>query len=164
MPADVLLTNGPIYTFDAVQPRARCLAIGDGRILALAPDDAGLDDLKGARTRVIDLAGRAVVPGFVDAHVHFGSYALSREQVDLDGAATLSDGLALLGRAAEQLATGAWLRGRGWDRNRWGRLPTAADLDAATGDRPAALSSHDGHALWLNSAALRRVGRGPHDG
>lgn len=160
MPADVLLTNGPIYTFDAVQPRARCLAIGDGRILALAPDDAGLDDLKGARTRVIDLAGRAVVPGFVDAHVHFGSYALSREQVDLDGAATLSDGLALLGRAAEQLATGAWLRGRGWDRNRWGRLPTAADLDAATGDRPAALSSHDGHALWLNSAALRRVGLG----
>jgi predicted amidohydrolase YtcJ len=158
MPADVLLTNGAIYTFDAAQPHVRCLAVADGRILALADDAAGLAELNGARTRVVDLAGRAVAPGFVDAHVHFGSYALSHEQVDLDAAATLAHGLAVVAQAAERLAAGAWLRGRGWDRNRWGRLPTAADLDSVTGRRPAALSSHDGHALWLNSAALEVAG------
>jgi predicted amidohydrolase YtcJ len=153
--ADVLLRGGSIYTFDATRPRATALAIQDGRILALGDD---LRELRGPRTRVVELNGRAVVPGFVDSHVHFGSYALSLEQVDLNGAATLQDGLALLGTAAEHLSPESWLRGRGWDRNRWGRLPTAAELDAVIGPRPAALSSHDGHSLWLSSAALQAVG------
>jgi predicted amidohydrolase YtcJ len=106
----------------------------------------------------LDLRGRAIVPGFVDAHVHFGSFAISRQQVDLDSSDSLEEGLASLRAAGERLSPGTWLRGRGWDRNRWGRLPTASDLDSAVGSRPAALSSHDGHALWLNSAALSAVG------
>jgi predicted amidohydrolase YtcJ len=83
---------------------------------------------------------------------------MAREQVDLDAAATLEAGLELIRCSTARLLQGAWVRGRGWDRSRWGRLPTAADLDSATGDRPAALSSHDGHSVWLNSAALRRCG------
>jgi predicted amidohydrolase YtcJ len=156
MRADVLLKNGVIYTLDPQRPRARNLAIAQGRIVACAFE--GLDDLNGPGTRVFDLRGRAVVPGFVDAHVHFGSFALAREQVDLDQAATLDEALALLRAAAERLPPGGWLRGRGWDRNRWGRLPTSADLDPAVGGRPAALSSHDGHSLWLSTAALHTVG------
>jgi predicted amidohydrolase YtcJ len=156
MQADVLLTGAAIYTMDAVQPRAQNLAVADGKIVACG--ETSLDELVGPRTRVVDLNGRAVVPGFVDAHVHFGSLAMSRQQVDLDAAATLEAGLAALRQAAEALPAGAWLRGRGWDRNRWGRLPTAADLDAAVGNRPAALSSHDGHSLWLNSAGMRASG------
>ena len=156
MRADMLLRGGMVYTMDPAAPRARTLAVANGTILACSDDP--LDELEGRGTRVIDLAGRAVVPGFVDAHIHFGHYALARQQVDLDGAASLDDGLALLRRASARLAGGAWLRGRGWDRNRWGCLPTAAELDRAVGERPAALSSHDGHSMWLSSTALQIAG------
>jgi predicted amidohydrolase YtcJ len=156
MHADMLLRGGTIYTMHPTAPRARTLAVANGTILACS--DGPLDELEGRGTRVIDLAGRAVVPGFVDAHIHFGHFALGRRQVDLDGAASLEDGLALLREASGRLEAGAWLHGRGWDRNRWGRLPTATELDDAVGQRPAALSSHDGHSLWLSSTALQRVG------
>jgi predicted amidohydrolase YtcJ len=156
MQADVLLRDAAILTLDPDQPRARFLAIFDGRILACGNDS--LDELKGPRTRVFDLGGRAVLPGFVDAHVHFGSYALARQQVDLDAAATLEHGLSLLRAASQHLPNEAWLRGRGWDRNRWGRLPVAADLDSVVGKRHAALASRDGHSLWLNTAALQTIG------
>jgi predicted amidohydrolase YtcJ len=155
MPADLLLRGGRVYTFDPGQPTASAIAVREGRILAVGED---LDGLVASGTRTIELGGRAVVPGFVDAHIHFGSFALSLEEADLDAAATLEAGLVLLRGAAERLAPGAWLQGRGWDRNRWGRLPTATDLDSAIGDRPAALSSHDGHSLWLSSAAMRAGG------
>lgn len=122
--------------------------------MATAAGASDLDDLIGPSTRVVDLRRRAVVPGFVDAHIHFGHWALARQQVDLDRAATLDAGLSLLRAAADELTPKAWVQGRGWDRNRWGRLPTRADLDAAVGGRAAALSSHDGHSLWLSSAAL----------
>lgn len=158
MPADLLLRGGAIYSLGPRRRRARSLAVADGRVLALSDADGGLDALRGPATRTIDLHGRAVVPGLVDAHVHFGSFALAREQVDLDQAATLEAGLDLVRHAHATLPADAWLRGRGWDRNRWGRLPVAADLDAAVGERPAALSSHDGHSVWLNSAALSRLG------
>jgi predicted amidohydrolase YtcJ len=157
--ADVLLSGAHVVTQDRRQPRARSLAIAGGRILAVGAADDELDDLIGSSTRVLRLNNVAVVPGFVDAHVHFGHYAVARRQVDLDAAATLEDGLELVRTAAARLDDrAAWVQGRGWDRNRWGRLPDRADLDAATGNRPAALSSHDGHSLWLNSAALRATG------
>jgi predicted amidohydrolase YtcJ len=154
MQADVLLEGGSVYSQDRREPRAGALAVTGGRIVATAADRASLQGLIGLGTRIIRLNGAAVVPGFVDAHVHFGHWALAGQQADLDAAATLDEGLTLLRQMAERMPEGAWLQGRGWDRNRWGRLPTRADLDSATGDRPAALSSHDGHSLWLNSAAL----------
>jgi predicted amidohydrolase YtcJ len=147
----LFLTGGTIHTLDPRQPRARGLAINNGRIVALDPTD-----IDGPR---IDLHGRAVVPGLIDAHLHLVSWALARQEVDLEATRSLGEAQAILRRAAEGLAAGVWLRGRGWDRNRWECLPTAADLDAATGpQRAAVLNSHDGHALWLNTAALRHVG------
>jgi predicted amidohydrolase YtcJ len=156
MVADLVLRKASVVTLDPSRPRARSIAITGGRIMAIADDD--LTELCGSATRVIELPGRAVVPGFVDAHIHFGSFALGRQQVDLDGAASLEAGLHHIRQFATALPPQRWLRGRGWDRNRWGRVPTAADLDQATGPRPAALSSHDGHSLWLNSAAISAVG------
>jgi predicted amidohydrolase YtcJ len=156
MQADMLLRGGAVYTMDPSAPRTRSLAVANGTVVACS--DGPLDELEGRGTRIIDLAGRAVVPGFVDAHIHFGHFALARRQVDLDVAASLEDGLALLRDASRRMDADAWLHGRGWDRNRWGRLPTATELDNAIGPRPAALSSHDGHALWLSSAALQSVG------
>jgi len=156
MRADVILRGGRGLTLDAERPRARSVAVGKGRIVAVGEDD--LDELCGPATRVIDLAGRAVVPGFVDAHIHFGAFALGLKQVDLDSAATLEDALRQVAAFAQRLPEERWVRGRGWDRNRWGRLPRASELDRATGPRPAVLSSHDGHSLWLNGAAMSAVG------
>ena len=158
MKAQLLLTGGTVYTLDRLQPRAGSMVIGGGRVLACGADAQALEALVGPDTRVIDVAGGAIVPGFVDAHLHFGHFAMARREVDLDAAPTLEDGQARLRAAAEQSVQGGWLRGRGWDRNRWGRLPTRADLDVAIGDRPAALSSHDGHSLWLSSRALQLAG------
>jgi predicted amidohydrolase YtcJ len=155
MHADLLLRGGTLYTQDRRQPRAGALAVANGRIVAIGARADDLDELVGPTTRTIDLLGGAVVPGFVDAHVHFGHWTLAQQQVDLDAAATLEDGLALLRAASLELKPDAWLQGRGWDRNRWGRLPNRAELDIAVGGRAAALSSHDGHSLWLSSSALR---------
>src|SRR5262249_54853887 len=147
MRADVVLRRAAVHTLGAAQPLARSVAVGGGRILAVSLDD-DLDDLIGPSTRVLDFPDRAGVPGFVDAHIHFGQFAVGRRRVNLDTAATLEDGLAMLRMAARRLESPtAWLLGRGWDRNRWGRLPTRSDLDAAVGIRPAALSSHDGHSV-----------------
>ncbi len=90
MAADILLRGAAVYTMDARRQRARNIAIAAGRIVACELES--LDDLVGPGTRVLDLDGRAVVPGFVDAHIHFGSYAVTRQQVDLDLAPTLDDG------------------------------------------------------------------------
>jgi predicted amidohydrolase YtcJ len=158
MTAEVVLKGGTVYTMDRAQPRARSLAIGGGRVLACGAEDEALADLVGPATRVIELDGQAVVPGFVDAHIHFGHFATARREVDLDPAPTLEAGLEIVRAAAEHLAPGEWIRGRGWDRNRWGALPTCEVLDRVLAGRPAALSSHDGHSLWLSTTALRASG------
>ncbi len=154
MQADVVLRGAHIVTLDRRLPRAAALAVRRGRIVATSSDD-DLSDLVGPDTRVITCQSAAVVPGFVDAHVHFGHFALAQRQIDLDAAPTLEAALAIVREHAARLTPSAWLQGRGWDRHRWGRLPTRADLDAAVGQRPTALSSHDGHSLWLNTAALK---------
>lgn len=146
-----------MYTLDEAQPRAAALAVRGNRVLALG-DTAELDVLRGHGTRVVDLEGRALLPGFVDAHVHFGWFARSLREVDLDRAATMEAGLAMLRAAAEALPTDAWIFGRGWDRNRWGRLPTARELDEAIGVRRAVLESHDGHSQWVSSTVLALAG------
>lgn len=149
----LLLSGGTIHTLDPRRPRANSLAVSDaGHIVALDPADTE------GQPR-LDLHGRTVLPGFIDAHLHLVSWALARQEVDLEATSSLAEARTVLRHAAERLAPSAWLRGRGWDRNRWESLPTAADLDAAIGaERPAVLNSHDGHALWLNTAALRHVG------
>lgn len=158
MKADVLFKGGTLLTQDRRQPRAQALAVAGGRIIATGARTDELDDLAGPTTRLIDTRGKAMVPGFVDAHVHFGHWAIAQQQVDLDTSATLKDGLEALRKASAERGADQWVQGRGWDRNRWGRLPTRSDLDAAVGGRAAALSSHDGHSLWLSSAALQAAG------
>ena len=103
---------------------------------------------------IVDLGGARVVPGLVDAHVHFPSWALGRRELSLFGTRTLSEALERI-EAAETPAD--WLRGRGWREEDWpeGERPTLAALDAVTGELPTALRAHDGHTLWVNSAALQ---------
>jgi predicted amidohydrolase YtcJ len=76
-------------------------------------------------------------------------------ELDLRETKTIDEALEMIGRRARALAPGEWLTGGRFDKNNWGRWPTAADLDRVTGDRPAVMRSRDGHARWLNTAALR---------
>ena len=106
----------------------------------------------------VDLRGGLMTPGWHDSHVHFTWWAIQMGQVDLREEPSIEAALVRIAAYARELPAGAWLLGGRFDKNRWGRWPTAAELDRVTAGRPAALRSRDGHARWLNSAALRAAG------
>ena len=135
---------------------AQALAIADERIAAVG-DNAAMRALLGRNGQALDLEGRCVIPGLVDAHVHFQSYALRLRQVDLAGTASLEDALGRIGRHMDENAEDDWLRGGGWSQDEWpgARFPEAADLDKVAPERPAILWHKSAHAAWVNSRALR---------
>lgn len=157
----LLLLNGAIHTMNPDQPHARALAIDrtSGRILAVG-DDADIRSLAGPLTETLDLRGRTVVPGFIDAHTHLVHFARARLDVELRGAADEDEAVARVAERAARTPTGTWIRGRGWDANLWPgqRFPTRASLDAVIPDHPVSLSDHSYHSMWVNSAALRLAG------
>lgn len=110
----------------------------------------------------IDLRGGLMVPGWTDAHVHFVWWAMQMTQLDLRDTKTVDDALSRIDAYARALPPGAWILGGRFDKNVWGRWPTAAELDRVSDGHPAALRSRDGHSRWLNSEALRRAAIG-HD-
>jgi hypothetical protein len=110
----------------------------------------------------VDLPGGTLLPGFIEGHAHVAGLGALSHEVDLAGLDSLP---AVLGRLRDWSAihSGGWLLGRGWDQNRWPAkaFPRALDLDALTGTRPALLERVDGHAVWVNTAALTLAGIGP---
>jgi len=158
MHQECVLLNGSIVTFDAAQPRVTALAIRDGRVVALG-NAAEARAALGPRAAVLDLGGRTAIPALTDAHVHLVSHALARTRVQLDDVRDFDEVLRRIAAYAAALPAGAWLRGGGWDHTLWGgRWPTAAELDAVTGGRPALLSRKDGHSAWVNHRALALAG------
>jgi predicted amidohydrolase YtcJ len=134
------------------------IGVAGGRVVA-AGSRRDVEALAGAKTRRLALApDEIVLPALRDAHIHLVEAARAVNQVDLSGAATLADGLAIVGEAHRRLPDGAWLEGTGWDVARWGDWPTAADLDRAVAGRPAFLWSHELHQVWVNSAAMAAAG------
>jgi predicted amidohydrolase YtcJ len=159
MPLDVLVT-GRTATFagDAGFGWVEAVGITDGAI-AFAGSAVDLETRADPHTRRFDLdPDEIAIPGLTDAHLHFGDGAIAADQVDLTNAATLDAGLELLRGAAARLGRDEWLQGAGWDQRRWGRWPTAADLERALPGRKVALSSFDHHALWVSHAALGAAG------
>jgi predicted amidohydrolase YtcJ len=157
--ADLILSHGVFYP---VQPPGRVegsLAVRGGRIVYLG-SDTGAGRLRGPKTRVIDLAGRAVTPGLIDAHSHLAGLGEALEQVDLGGAASFEEIVRRVREAARGLPPGAWVRGRGWDQNRWPekRFPTHEALSAAVPDHPVWLDRVDGHAALVNARAMQILG------
>jgi predicted amidohydrolase YtcJ len=109
---------------------------------------------------LVDGHGRTLLPGLIDAHGHVMELGFASTQIDLTTTATLGAALAAVKTYAQQHGQAPWTRGRGWNQAIWklGRFPTAKELDAASGDRPAWLERVDGHAAWANSAAMRAAG------
>ncbi|MCG8967793.1 amidohydrolase [Streptomyces sp. CL12-4] len=157
-PAHLVLRNARIHTVDPALPSAEALAVRDGRIVWLG-SDAEAGPWTGSGTEVIDAGGRRVLPGFVDAHNHvrLGS---DEECVQLAGARSLAEVAARIAAWREQHPGAGWIEAEGFDYSVLpdGRMPRAKDLDRLTGGTPAFVLSYDVHTMWLNSAALARLG------
>lgn len=142
------------------------IAIRAGRVVA-AGRAADVDGLAGPSTQRLDLAPDEVaVPGMTDAHIHLADAAVGLHQVDLSTAPTMGQGLRRVAAAHAALTDpDAWLLGQGWQADRWGGWPLAAELDRVAPRRRIALWAHDHHALWVSTAALQAtdIGAGTAD-
>jgi predicted amidohydrolase YtcJ len=157
---DLILYDGTVMTLDPAHPDATAVAVSGGRIAAVGADDALLK-LAGPRTRTIDLRKAFVLPGLTDSHGHVGSLGERLSSIDVRGVGSIAEIAARVREAAGRAhAPGDWLTGGGWDQNLWeGRqFPGHQPLDEASPDRPVYLRRVDGHAAWVNSAALRAAG------
>ncbi len=156
--ADLVFRGGDVYTVDAARSWVRAVAVRDGSIVATGTDDE-LDELIGSGTEVVDLAGRMLIPGFQDAHVHPVQAGVERLQCDLREAHSQEGYLAITAAYASDHPDVAWILGGGWSMDVFpGGTPTKESLDSVVADRPVFFPNRDGHGGWVNSAALRIAG------
>ncbi|MBU6367738.1 MAG: amidohydrolase [Gemmatimonadetes bacterium] len=158
-PADLIVTNARVYTADDARPRVEAFAVRDGRFV-FAGSALEAAALRGPATRVVDAGGETVIPGMTDAHAHLAGLAETLRSVDLVGTRSLEEVIARVAARAKALPAGTWITGRGWDQNAWGdtRFPAHEALSAAVPDHPVFLGRVDGHAAFVNAAAMRRAG------
>jgi predicted amidohydrolase YtcJ len=156
--ADLILTGGEVYLVDAARSWAQAVAVKAGRIAAVGTD-AQIRALAGPRTEVIGLAGRMVLPGFQDSHVHASGGGLERRQCDLSEQHGLDAYLAAVRDYAVAHPGAEWITGGGWSQDVFpGGVPSKADLDRAVPGRPVFLSNRDHHGAWVSSRALDLAG------
>ncbi|MGW5664777.1 amidohydrolase [Streptomyces sp. NPDC003758] len=155
MQADLLFTGGPVLTPDG--PVTTPVAVVGDRIAAVG--DTAARELTGPRTEVVELAGRLLLPGFQDAHIHPVPAGLEMSQCDLTGTKTAEETVAAVRAYAEAHPDREWITGGGWSMEAFeGGAPTRELLDAVLPDRPVYLPNRDHHGAWVNSRALERAG------
>ncbi len=158
-PADLIVTAPRIYTVDVNRPLVTAIAVRDGRVVFAGSAQAAMA-LRGPRTRVLDLPGRTIIPGMVDAHFHFMNVGASLRNVDLVGTRSEAEVVQRVAARSREVRAGEWVRGRGWNQNEWAdtRFPTNDALSRAVPDNPVVLGRVDGHATWVNARALQLAG------
>ncbi|RKS05498.1 hypothetical protein DFP74_1097 [Nocardiopsis sp. Huas11] len=158
--ADLVLTGGHVLTPDGLPGSpggATSVAVTGGRVTAVGRDE--VLDLAGPSTRVVDLAGRLLIPGFQDAHVHPATAGLEMVHCDLTAARTAAKTVAAVAAYATTHTDRAWITGGGWSMEAFeGGAPHRSALDAVVPDRPAYLPNRDHHGAWVNSRALELAG------
>ncbi|GFE81758.1 amidohydrolase [Steroidobacter agaridevorans] len=155
---DAVYFNANVWTGDARQPKAEAIAIDDGSIVALG-STAEVRKLADPKTRVVDLQGAFVVPGFIDNHVHFINGGMALAQVDLRDAATRAEFTKRIAQAAAKTPKGQWVKDGNWDHELWGgELPTRDWIDKDTANTPVFISRLDGHMALANSLVLKLAG------
>ncbi len=163
--ADLIFVNGAVVTVDAAHPRAEAVAVRGDRIMAVGTN-AEVRGLSGPATRVIDLKGQLLIPGFIEGHGHYTGLGQSKLVLDLTTASTWDDIVKMVAQAAELARPGEWIVGRGWHQEKWTKVPQPnvqgvplhASIDAASGDHPVILTHASGHAGFANGKALALAG------
>jgi predicted amidohydrolase YtcJ len=157
-PADLLLTGGAVNTVDDARAVHEAVAVKDGRIVRVG-SSADLAGSAGPGTRVIELEGRTVLPGFQDAHLHPPHGGLLNIECNLHEASTAEECLETIARYAAEHPEREWIAGSGWSMDSFARgTPDKERLDAVVPDRPVFVTNRDGHGAWVNSRALELAG------
>ncbi len=164
-PADLVLKNGKIVTVDAAMPEAEALAIAGNKIVAVGTN-AEIEAYVGASTKVIDLAGKLAIPGFIEGHGHFTSLGRAKKVLDLTKAKNWDEIVSMVAEAAQQAKAGAWIFGRGWHQEKWDKAPQNSvdgvpahdELSKVSPNHPVYLTHASGHASFANAKALQSAG------
>src|SRR5262252_5487484 len=158
-PADLILVNTKIYTVDDSHPFVEAMAVRGGRVAFIGSTREALL-LRGPSTQVLDLVGRTVIPGMVDAHAHLFELGTFLRDIDLTDTRSFDAIVTRVAGRVKDLPAGRWVIGRGWDQNKWGdtRFPTHDALSRVTPNNPVVLTRIDGHAILANAAAMKAAG------
>ena len=158
VPADLILEKGAIYTVAEAQPWAESVAIAGGKIIYVG-DRSGAARFRAANTKVVDLAGKMVLPGFHDSHAHPVTGGVELGQCNLNDLNTKEEIFAAVRRYAAEHPEKIWVQGGGWALPVFPEAnPTKEELDRLVPNRPAYLNAADGHSAWVNSRALEMAG------
>jgi predicted amidohydrolase YtcJ len=157
--ADLIIQNAHIWTVDPARSEADAVAILGDRIVAVGSNQQ-VDAWRGPNTRVVDAAGKRLLPGFNDAHVHFTDGGSQLDNVELNDATSQLEFTRRIRERAAKTAKGEWVLGGDWDETKWtpAELPTKELIDAATPETPVAVDRYDGHMILANSLALKLAG------
>jgi predicted amidohydrolase YtcJ len=163
--ATMALINGKIVTVDEATPQVEALVVGGNQIAALGTT-AEMRRHIGERTRVIDLRGRLVIPGFVEGHGHFTGVGRARLDLNLMKTKSWDEIVAMVAEAVKNTKRGQWIYGRGWHQEKWTRkpepnvegFPTHESLSRVSPDHPVLLTHASGHATFANAKAMELSG------
>jgi predicted amidohydrolase YtcJ len=147
-----LLYNAYIHTQDPSYPTGSAILIDRERIVAVGEANVLLRQYPNAEKQ--DMAGRVILPGLTDAHLHLKYYSLNLQKIDCE-TDTKEECLRRVTERARQTRPGEWILGHGWNQNSWGNWPSASELDAIAPNHPVYLTAKSLHASWANTAALR---------
>jgi len=155
---ETVFVNGKVYTMDDDLSVAEAIAVDHGKIAGVGSTSSMTRRFTAKTT--IDLQGKSVLPGLIDAHAHFLSLGIARMTVDLAGAASEQEAAQRVKARVAKVQKDQWIRGRGWDQNLWKsrKFPSHRMLDGVTPQNPVFLTRVDGHACWVNAEALKMAG------
>jgi predicted amidohydrolase YtcJ len=157
--ADVVFKNGNVYTANDKSSKAQAIAVKEDRIVFVGTN-ADAQKFIGSNTRIVDLKGNTVLPGFTDSHQHLSGVGQREMTLNLEGTTSLADFIAKVKARVDQAKPGEWITGRGWIETHWQPpvFPTRWDLDKVSPNNPVILGRADGHGAVANSAALKLAG------
>ena len=164
--ADIIYTNGNVWTVDQANERVSAVAILDGKIIA-AGSDQEMNAFRSEQTTLFDLEGKFMMPGFIEGHGHFLGFGNSLLKLNFLDSKSWDEIVEMVAKAAEDLPEGTWIEGRGWHQEKWtsGELvknvlgyPYHDELSALTPNHPVILRHASGHALFANKAAMDIAG------
>ena len=164
-PADLVLTGGKVVTVDDALPEAEAVAVTGYTITAVGTSEE-IAGYVGPSTEVIELAGRLVIPGFIEGHGHYMALGESKLTLDLNNAASWDEIVQMVADAAAQAPPGEWILGRGWHQEKWTAtpepsvegVPVHASLSAVSPENPVDLEHASGHASFANALAMELAG------